>query len=468
MEDIKRKDNEVKYDTDIKEEIFFKVTNVNEKHNGYQYYDGLNILEEEFQEFGSCVPGGFYFSDAEKIHKFYNYGSNLRIVKLPKNNPNFKMVKDPDGDKWRANMIILCEKYDLNDINTYQKFGLKIPDDIVERICKSKSVENLNKLYESCHTQKMNFDDQYLYQIVKAELCNDRSDIYDHLLKMHDDNKINLQHIEFRSLMYYKYDNKPHLLNFILNLNYRIDFGLYTGSFHLPLDYISKEGDVDKLKYWLDMFIKNNKTHMLQYSSSAMDNASDNGHIKILDTWAEYHKKYGLKLKCTVNSTNSASRNCNIDVLNWWRSFYANNRKLKLFNVSEGVDYASKTGNITMLNWWMDTCDEFKLPFKCTNVAIDTILRSGNIHVLEWWKNMCIKNNQELNYSLDALNALLSNGNTFVFEWIIKYHEDSKQKMVHFNKLKCDYIKNYYVKQWLNDNMYRINAIRTPVEVITL
>ena len=38
------------------------------------------------------------------------------------------MIKDPEGDKWRANKIILCEKYLLSDPETYTKLNIPIMD----------------------------------------------------------------------------------------------------------------------------------------------------------------------------------------------------------------------------------------------------------------------------------------------------------------------------------------------------
>ena len=42
-----------------------------ENHHGYQYKDGLNILQEPFAETGSCVPGGFYFTDIDNIFRIF-------------------------------------------------------------------------------------------------------------------------------------------------------------------------------------------------------------------------------------------------------------------------------------------------------------------------------------------------------------------------------------------------------------
>ena len=105
---------------------YYKITNFEENHNGFQYKDGLNILDKPFEEKGSCVRNGLYFTTLEHIQKFYCYGVNLREVHLPVDDPEFRMVMDPDGDKYRANKIILGKKYSLFDPETYRIFGLDI------------------------------------------------------------------------------------------------------------------------------------------------------------------------------------------------------------------------------------------------------------------------------------------------------------------------------------------------------
>jgi len=106
--------------------MYFKITNLNENHHGYQYKDGLNVLDKEFDNNpkNSCTKGGLYFTNKEFIQKFYFYGVHLRIVELPIDDPEFRMIKDPQGDKWRANKIILKERYSLADIGTYDKFEI--------------------------------------------------------------------------------------------------------------------------------------------------------------------------------------------------------------------------------------------------------------------------------------------------------------------------------------------------------
>jgi len=98
---------------------YYKVTNEEECHHGFQYKDGLNVLVEPFNydPKQSCCEGGLYFTTKEHIHKFYEFGIYIREVFLPTDNKDFKMVQDPEGDKWRANMLIFGKKYDMTNFD---------------------------------------------------------------------------------------------------------------------------------------------------------------------------------------------------------------------------------------------------------------------------------------------------------------------------------------------------------------
>jgi len=45
-------------------QLYFKITNAEEKHHKFQYYDGLNTLKDEFNDNpkDSCVASGLYFT----------------------------------------------------------------------------------------------------------------------------------------------------------------------------------------------------------------------------------------------------------------------------------------------------------------------------------------------------------------------------------------------------------------------
>jgi hypothetical protein len=96
---------------------YYKIFNEEDKHNGFQYVDGLNVDSVPFNDNpnDSCVEGGFYFSDADHICNFVEYGNYIREVTLP---DDAKMVKD--GNKWRANKLFLNERKDLRKVETWE------------------------------------------------------------------------------------------------------------------------------------------------------------------------------------------------------------------------------------------------------------------------------------------------------------------------------------------------------------
>ena len=103
--------------------MYYKITNEKECHHGFQYKNGLNVDTLPFRKEGSCVPGGLYFTDKDNIPSYYGFGVWIREISLPLNDPDFLMVKD--GNKWRANKIILGKRWSLHDPETYS--FLKLP-----------------------------------------------------------------------------------------------------------------------------------------------------------------------------------------------------------------------------------------------------------------------------------------------------------------------------------------------------
>jgi hypothetical protein len=50
--------------------VYFKLTTEDCIHNGYQYKEGLNCLEGEFNNEQICGPGGLYFCRKEEIYSY--------------------------------------------------------------------------------------------------------------------------------------------------------------------------------------------------------------------------------------------------------------------------------------------------------------------------------------------------------------------------------------------------------------
>ena len=114
---------------------YYKVTNERENHNGYQYRDELNILEEKSNDNPniSCTSGGFYFTDYNNLQKFFDYDVWIREVKIPEDarvvevlegdKGNFKTKNMPvtaaiiignDNEKWGTDKFMFGNKYHIN------------------------------------------------------------------------------------------------------------------------------------------------------------------------------------------------------------------------------------------------------------------------------------------------------------------------------------------------------------------
>jgi hypothetical protein len=105
-------------------------------------------------------------------------------------------------------------------------------------------------------------------------------------------------------------DNLPLLKRYIpfVDLNFKIGNGI---------DMVSAHGSTDILEWYLGEYFANTVTpHEWLYTENAIDLASKNNHIKILDIWYKYRSKYSLIY--THNAIDQASLNGHIEVLNWF------------------------------------------------------------------------------------------------------------------------------------------------------
>lgn len=118
MEEIIRYESMEEIDaTKMDTTIYYKITNKNENHDGYQYRDGINTSDEPFEKSGSHIRRDFHFTTIDNIFKYLDDGCIVREIKLPQ---KCKWVKDSDGYGYRANTIILGNKYDLQNPKTFE------------------------------------------------------------------------------------------------------------------------------------------------------------------------------------------------------------------------------------------------------------------------------------------------------------------------------------------------------------
>ncbi len=136
--------------------IYYKITNETENNEGYQYKDGLNVLEEAYK----CEDIGCYFTTGEFIDilLYDNSACYLRIVELP-DDENLKI--DNRNKIFRANMLILKEKFNLKNLNIDDVENLLKMDKNLSRLfiansCILGNIQILEWLKNSCYEFKYN------------------------------------------------------------------------------------------------------------------------------------------------------------------------------------------------------------------------------------------------------------------------------------------------------------------------
>ncbi|BCS83282.1 putative ankyrin repeat protein [Cotonvirus japonicus] len=392
--------------------MLFKVTSFNERHNDYQYADGLNVLNEEFNDDikQECGPGGLYYTSNPE--NFYGYGTNLRVVYEPTENPNFRSVKFKN--KSRANMLILGEKYSLFDISTYERFGLNIDDNrfILKFAIELKNMQFIEWWYKNGRTFES--DSCYIMDLLSE---NSMIEVLNWCLNSHLENNKDLDYSE------------------------------------KAVDLASKNINIDVLDWWLNAHLKDGIK--LRYSDDAIDLAYENTSINVLDWWLNAHLKYGIKLKYSENAIDLASENININVLDWWLNAHLKHG-IKLIYSNDTIDLAYEYTSIIVLDWWLNAHLKHGIKLKYSSETIDLASEKANINVLDWWLNAHLKHGIKLKYSDNTIDLASNNANINVLDWWLNAHLKHGIKLKYSNDTIDLASKNTNINVldwWLNTNL---------------
>jgi ATP-dependent Lon protease len=180
------------------------------------------------------------------------------------------------------------------------------------------------------------------------------------------------------------------------------------------VDYASSIGDIKFLNKWTDSIILSDS-----YTSEAIDNASANGKIEVLDWWINANKKFEIELKYTEKAINLASKFDKIESLDWWI-----NSGLELKYNHNAIDYASSECKIRVLDWWLSkSIKEKLLKFEYTSKSIDNakLEEQKLLKLVKWWKNTISKNKEiKFKYTRDFIEHLESWNYIDVYKYLIE------------------------------------------------
>jgi hypothetical protein len=187
---------------------YYKVINP-KGHNGLKYKLGINTdpNSRPLQKVGSCEMGAIYFTDAEHLSGFRNYGTLIAWVEP------VSRIKPDEGNKWKAHTINITKMLPIKDalpliygkkpaelVKSYESFDIEVPNDLMQKLSLKEQYarccstdwkkfvrrnENNPKFVRFLKAQYrksgLKFNDGYsaLEFLVKSGLKLDEIDIYD-------------------------------------------------------------------------------------------------------------------------------------------------------------------------------------------------------------------------------------------------------------------------------------------------
>jgi hypothetical protein len=354
--------------------------------------NGLMTYDKKFNK-----HSGFIFTTNNFIHKYYNMEGNLRIVELPHDNPDFKMI-NVNGVKIISNMIILKEKYDFNDLNDFKHiFEINNSLEIIKKIHNVEILEFLkNKGYN-------------LSRLINENMFNIHKNGYTHLLDWIKKSGYELIYSIDNITTASRYGHVS-ILEWYAKYNYNLKCEIEI------INIASRCGYVNILEWFKNSGLK------FKHDKWAINYASQNGHINVLE-WFE-HSGYRLIYDCNAIFND----NININILEWFKRI---NRDFILNE--EFIKYSFEHNNVKALDWIINLYNELNKTFNCNFDLLDCVYYDVNL--LQWTKKYGIKLKYDKHIILNVFEYV--KGDTFENNRITWFKNNNF-------KIKFRYVKKYH------------------------
>lgn len=384
--------------------VYFKVTNEKECHYDHQYVDGINYLNKPFSVDGNdWEASGFHFTTIDNIHKFMDYGCNIREIELPNDEPNFQMSIDY-GFVYRSNCVVLGKKH---------------------------KVEDLPKLYfEHNHTK---FDNELIYLVLSYAIKKKHDEMLKWILNIKD-TKIKYIDVIFKIL-------KKN--NFDYNIIDR--FKEYTDDPSMLFLYHMNKNNFEEV----EKIVSNYK---ITCGTQIMAIASKKGCVDTLNFITKLKEKYGLKFICSAEALNGVSENNQIEVLNWWK-----NSGLQLRYDCSAINKAIKKGSIEAVMWWINS----GLKIKYNHKTLTNFFGYSDPKMLQLWIEISKERNMPILFSQTALIRASENNKFDNLAWwkkstlLLSYDSDVIGYAVRNNHIDI-------VKWWIDSGL-KINITKSMI-----
>ncbi|KJZ74627.1 hypothetical protein HIM_05977 [Hirsutella minnesotensis 3608] len=180
------------------------------------------------------------------------------------------------------------------------------------------------------------------------------------------------------------------------------------GGTTLPTNASAYYPRTDVLDYWKQSRWFRDK-HV--YDAEAVDVASRNGHVRILDWW---WRRSGLPLRYTETALEQASGKGHLLVLEWWRDAAAQDESIVL-RPGRSLLWAAQYGQAEVIRWW----DASGIPVAHGDGVAKVASRWGRVDVLETWRRL--KGDNKLVFDGEVLISSTIHQHVEVLEWWRKF-----------------------------------------------
>ncbi|EGY14276.1 uncharacterized protein VDAG_05440 [Verticillium dahliae VdLs.17] len=143
------------------------------------------------------------------------------------------------------------------------------------------------------------------------------------------------------------------------------------------------------------------------YDASALDGASKNGFVRVLDWW---WRRSGLPLVFTEAALEQASGKGHLLVLEWWRDAAAQDDRIVL-RPGKSLLWAAQHGQAAVLRWWVAS----GIPVAHGDSVAKMASRWGQVDVLELWRQL--KGDDKLVFDAEVLVQPTIHQHVDVLEW---------------------------------------------------
>src|SRR5262249_15854647 len=147
-----------------------------------------------------------------------------------------------------------------------------------------------------------------------------------------------------------------------------------------------------------------------QYDAEAMDGASKNGYVRVLEWW----RRSGLPLKYTEAALEQASARGHVQVLEWWREASRRNPDTQL-KPGRSLLNAAMHRQPAAIRWW----EESGVSVGHQDFVCKTASRWNQVEVLELWREL--RGDNEITFNSSVLIEPTMHSHTSVLDWWKNY-----------------------------------------------